>query len=221
MSEKKKIAIAGYASLENYGDTFIVKCNEYLINSLGKYDIILVDFEAPMNLFTKIIYYVVLVLSKFLGNYKTKAKLELLATKIRCYRYYKMKLRGTDAIVFAGGSLKYGTQKQWAYESMIVDIADKYNIPVMFNACNIQKYDAENWKCLYLTNRIKKSCVKMITSRDGEFGVKRLQDEYSIDNKIECYGVGDVAYWIPECYNIKKNNNSHLLFFSSHIDSIR
>ena len=200
----KNVGIAGYASLKNYGDTFIVKCNEYLVESLGDYEITTIDFEAKMNMIQKWIYYAVLLISKILKNNSIGSRLELLAVNINCRRYYKRQIQKVDAIIFANGSFKYGTQKQWAYEALIVDLADKYNVPVMFNACNIQKFNSKDWKCCYLTKRLNKKCVKMITSRDGQYGVERLQQEYHLRKDIVCQGVGDVAYWIPETYEIHK-----------------
>lgn len=207
----KNVGIAGYASLKNYGDTFIVKCNEYLVESLGDYEVTTIDFEAKMNPLHKAVYYGVLLVSKILKKNSIGARFELLAVNINCRHHYKKQLEQVDAILFAGGSLKYGTQKQWAYESIIIDLAEKKNIPIMFNACNIQKPDQDNWKCRYLTKRLNKKCVKMITSRDGEYGVDRLKNEYCLRNDIRCLGVGDVAYWIPETYQCQKNPASKVI----------
>lgn len=211
MSKRKNVGIAGYATLKNYGDTFIVKCNEYLVDSLGDYDITTIDFEVKMNIIHKCLYYAILVLSKVFKKNSLGAKFELLAVNINCRHYYKKQIKKVDALIFAGGSLKFGTQKQWACESILIDLAEKKYIPVMFNGCNIQKYNQENWKCRYLTKRLNKKCVKMITSRDGQYGADRLRKEYHVRKDIGCFGVGDTAYWIPEAYHYKKNDNANKL----------
>ncbi len=210
----KKIGIAGYASLKNYGDTFIVRCNEYLVKTIGDYEIIEIDFEGgdeKRSFLRRGVYYGILLASKLLKGCSIGAILELLAVNVDCRSYYKRKLAGVDALLFANGSLKYGTQKQWAYESLIVNIAEKHGIPVMFTACNIQRYDDSNWKCRYLTKTVNKSCVKAITTRDGQYGVKRLRDEYHIRTDIVCAGVGDVAYWIPETYGCRHNREADIV----------
>ncbi len=202
---KSRVAVMGLASINNYGDAFILKCVAYIVNELGNYEAEIVDFEPSMNLLRAFFYYFFLSISKIIPDEKLSARIEFAAVKIRCKKYYSNLLKNMDGLIFGVGSFKYGTQKLWAYYSLAVGIAQKLGIPVMFNAMNIQKADQSNWKCKFLLKHTNLSCVKMITSRDGSYGVERLKKEYHVRGDIICKGVGDAAFWIPECYHTCKN----------------
>ncbi|MGN0437431.1 MAG: polysaccharide pyruvyl transferase family protein [Lachnospiraceae bacterium] len=200
----KKIVVMGYIGLHNYGDNFIADSVKYLINSVSDCEVVEADLESDMSFVTKLFYYPFLVLSKFRKQSVLAAKFLNLAVKIRCKKTYRKLLKDCDALIFGGGGFKYGTQKVWAYYSLGVEIAQEYGIPVMFDAMNIQKYNGNDWKCRYLQEHANRPNVKMITTRDGEFGVERLVNDYKIRKDIICAGVGDPAFWIPECYGINK-----------------
>lgn len=198
----KKVLIMGLESLNNYGDNFILQCNKYLVDKSEGYEVILFDFEPTMTKIRKLFYYLVLCMSKLCPFKVLRYKLVLLAVKIRCLKAYMTAIEDADMVIFGVGSIKYGTQKVWAYYSLTIDIAKRSQVPVMFNAMNIQKYNAADWRCRFLQSRLNSECVKVITSRDGVAGVERLRNDYYINNGISCAGVGDVAFWIPECYQI-------------------
>lgn len=202
-TKKKKVAIMGLESLNNYGENFIIRCVNYLVRDFG-FDSTIVDFEPKMNLIKKCCYYFVLVISKMMPIKHMKYKIMYLAVKIRCSSFYNKSLKEADALIFGAGSFKYGTQKLWCYYSLAVEIADKYNIPVMFNAMNVQNYKEDDWRCKFLTKHANYECVKIITSRDGKHGADRLKNDYKLSPRIICGGVGDVAFWIPDCYQIGK-----------------
>lgn len=202
---KSRVAVMGLASINNYGDTFILKCVAYIVNELENYEAEIADFEPSMNLLRAFFYYFVLIISKIIPSEKLSARIEFTAVKIRCKKYYSNLLKSVDGLIFGGGSIKYGTQKVWAYYSLAIETAQRMGIPVMFNAMNIQKADQNNWKCRFLLEHLNLPCVKMITSRDGNYGVERLKKEYHIRRDIICKGVGDVAFWIPDCYHTFKN----------------
>lgn len=201
----KKILVMGYIGLHNFGDNFIADSVSYLIDSFSDCEIQEADLEPDMSFITKLLYYPFLVLSKFRKQSVLSAKFLNLAVKIRCKKEYRKQIENSDGLIFGGGSFKYGTQKVWAYYSLAVKIAEEYGIPVMFDAMNIQQYNGDDWKCRYLQNYANRPNVKMITTRDGEFGVERLKNDYKIRKEIICAGVGDPAFWIPECYGIKKD----------------
>ncbi|MBR0084939.1 MAG: polysaccharide pyruvyl transferase family protein, partial [Lachnospiraceae bacterium] len=96
---------------------------------------------------------------------------------------------------------------QWAQYSLMVEIAERLSIPVMLNAQNIQKYDSSDWRCRFLTKHAKSEVVKYITSRDGQPGADRLRKDYRIPDRIVCAGVGDSAFWIPQCYDVRIPEN--------------
>lgn len=200
----KKILIMGLESLNNFGENFVLQCDKYLVDEFGTCDVIIFDFEPAMTKIRKLVYYFVLCMSKLCLLKALRYKFVLLAVKIRCLKAYKTAIEDADMIIFGAGSFKYGTQKLWAYYSLTIDIAKKQKIPVMFNAMNIQKYNAADWRCRFLQSHLNSECVKVITSRDGAAGVERLRNDYHINNGILCAGVGDVAFWIPECYKVQR-----------------
>lgn len=198
--KRKKVIIMGLESLNNYGDNFILRCVKYLVDNLDIYDTEILDFESHINKIKKSIYYFILCVSKISPFKILRYKLIFVAVKLRCKKTYRKVLEHAEALIFGCGSLKYGTQKLWAYYSLAIEIANELEIPVMFNAMNIQKYNEHDWRCRFLQEHVNSACVKMITCRDGEFGVKRLVKDYHIGQNVSCVSVGDVAFWIPECY---------------------
>ncbi len=202
---KPEIAVMGLAGIHNYGDNFILDCVAYLIDRGGRYRAEAIDLEAPLKGGRAFLYAGILVLTKFLPKKRLRAELEYLAVRIRCGAYYRKALENKAALIFGSGSFKYGTQKLWAYYSLAVETAQRLRIPVMFNGMNIQKSDLGDWKCRFLADHANFPCVRMITSRDGESGERRLREEYGIRREICCKGVGDAAFWIPECYRMKRS----------------
>lgn len=207
---RKKVVVMGLGNINNYGDNFILQNVKYLIERTEKYETKIVDFELELHR-NKFFYYIILCISKVCILKTLRYKLIYLAVKIRCKKEYEKEIEKSDALIFACGSFKYGTQKLWAYYSLAIDIAEKNNIPVMFNAMNIQKYDEKDWRCQFLKKQAKKSCVKMITCRDGEKGVQRLKNDYEFSDSIFCAGVGDVAFWMKECYKIETKEKRNIV----------
>ena len=153
---------------------------------------------------------------RVLGKIAHLLKLESASNRLlpKRYKSYYSKalypeIERSDGIIFAGGSFKYGTQDLWARYSAIVDYANKHHIPVMFDAMNVQKYDATDFKCRYLKEHLNRECVRYFTSRDGEPGVKRLELDYAENNTgLKILPAADPAFWIPETYHVKRNKNA-------------
>ncbi len=197
------ILIMGLSTLNNMGEKYIIDCTKFLLKD--KCDTVSeCDFEPSLGIFRFFPYYGVLTLSKIIKNDALYSKLEYAAVKIRCASKYKKAIKESDGVIFAAGSLKYGTQKLWAYYCLAIEIANKFGKKVMFDAMNVQKHN-DSRKCTFLNEHLNYPNVSVITSRDGELGVRRLREEYHLDERIVCEGVGDVAFWIPECYNAKRN----------------
>ena len=179
MRYRMKISIIGLTKYENLGDQFIGKTVDYIVKEYGQIDTELLDFEynksdGNASLWSRI-------------TWKAACKLKLkqladvlLAEKYKSFYQKKLfkKLEKSDAVIFSGGSFKYGTQDVWVQYSTIIDYANEHNIPVMFNAMNVQKYDEGNFKCRYLKKHLNKPCVKYFSSRDGQAGVDRLKSDY-------------------------------------------
>ena len=206
-----KISIIGLTKYENLGDQFIGKTVDYIVKEYGQVDTELLDFEynksdGNASLWSRI-------------TWKAACKLKLkqladvlLAEKYKSFYQKKLfkKLEKSDAVIFSGGSFKYGTQDVWVQYSTIIDYANEHNIPVMFNAMNVQKYDEGNFKCRYLKKHLNKPCVKYFSSRDGQAGVDRLKSDY-VEKEIRVLPAADLAFWIPETYHVARNEKSNTI----------
>lgn len=208
----KKVLIFGLLGISNYGDNLIPECVQYMVNLNDNVESTVKDFVPKMNIVKKSVYHLLFKISdKNFINQAFKDKLVWKVENFKCRNYYEKLIKENDYVILGSGSFKYGTQRLWAYYSIAVEVAKKYNKPIMFNAMNIQKYDSASWKCRFLSEHANYKNVRLITSRDGDDGVIRLRKEYKINKHIKCFGVGDSAYWIPECYGVLRNTDSNVV----------
>lgn len=107
-----------------------------------------------------------------------------------------------DILVFAGGGIiKYRYQSFYDYISKIIGIADKYHIPVIFNAVGVEGYDENDERCIQLKNAVNCSCVKGITVRDD---INILKNKYITNERIYIKKVSDPAVWASTVYKKRK-----------------
>lgn len=204
----KKVAVMGLIDWINYGEQFLGNTVSYLVGT--DYDIKSIDFRPKKNKCRYLVYYFTVILAKILAFWKKSHCVVLFGIKCLAKRYYEEQLKDCDSIIFACGSYKYGTQKLWAYYSVVIEVAQKLNIPVMFNAMNIQDFKEDDWRCKCLKKYTNYQCVKVFTTRDGEYGLNKLRTDYlEKDTPIYSDAVGDPAFWIPECYGVKRMNEGN------------
>lgn len=203
----KKIAVMGLVDWVNFGERFLADTVAYLVGD--QYDIARIDFRPKKKTFGYLIFGMTVIAARVLSFWKESARLTLFGVRCFTKRYYEKQLKECDAIIFACGSYKYGTQKLWAYYSVVIEVAEKLNIPVMFDAMNIQDFNEKDWRCRCLKQHTNYSCVKCFTTRDGVYGLDKLRTCYlEPGTKIHSETVGDPAFWIPECYGVERNKNS-------------
>ncbi|MDE5777322.1 MAG: polysaccharide pyruvyl transferase family protein [Lachnospiraceae bacterium] len=203
----KKIVLMGLVDLENYGEQFLADTVEYLVGR--KYQAVSVDFRPPKKNLRHLLYWILLVLSKVFSFSQKSYKLLFWGISLLTRKYYAEQIKNADMIIFACGSYKYRTQKLWAYYSVAIEEAQKLNIPVMFDAMNIQNFDESDWRCRCLQTHTNYPCVKCFTTRDGVAGLEKLKRYYiNRDSDIKVEMVGDPAFWIPECYDVQKSNSA-------------
>lgn len=203
----KKIVLMGLVDLENYGEQFLSDTVEYLVGK--KYQTVSVDFRPSKKNIRYLSYWILLVLSKVFSFSQISYKLLYWGISILTRKYYAEQIKNADMIIFACGSYKYRTQKLWAYYSVAIEEAQKLNMPVMFDAMNIQDFDESDWRCLCLQAHTNYPCVKWFTTRDGVAGFEKLKSNYiNTDSDIKVEMVGDPAFWIPECYGVRKSNSA-------------
>ena len=196
------VLILGLDTLNNMGEKFIIECTKYILKD-AKYDYEVCDFEPKMTLYKKLIYFFLIAVSKTINNIEYSAKIEYLAVIFRCRKIYIQHIKKSDKIVVAAGSIKYSTQHLWAYYCLAINIAEKFNKDIMFDAANIQKYCDADWRCRHLARHLKSKNVKVITTRSGRAGLERIENEYKLPLHQVHGAVGDIAYWLPDLYDIR------------------
>lgn len=217
---KKKVALIGLNTFENLGDQVLCDSTNYLIEQCGcEYEVAHVNQYPPIrkknilkpnNLIYCIVCVINRILAKIIKSKKLFNKLELLAWKIRLFGYYQKALKGMDAAILAGGTIKYSNQGvNYAYE-FAVKQAEKYNIPFMFNAMSIEPFDGNDSRCIRLQKVLNSNSVKVISTRDGENGVGELKRNYLYNKDVLVFAVGDPAFWASEVYKIKKKNSDKI-----------
>lgn len=77
-------------------------------------------------------------------------------------------IRNCDIIIFGGAPLfNYLYQMFYERTAVTLELAQKYNKPVIFSAIGIESYHEDNEKCQRLKKTLNFECVKQITTRDG------------------------------------------------------
>ena len=217
----KKIAVVGLYSIRNVGDHIICETTKYLIDNAGL-DTEIVEVDAlprqkssykGFNFFTFAVSVLLRRLGQIFLNQKKcswfRYKFEYFSWWLRLHNYYKDALCDVDAIVFSGGGfLKFRTQGLNYYVEQIVRVAFKRKIPVMMNAVGVEGYSKDDIRCQRLKAAINLECVKIITTRDD---IILLENKYVINPKIYTAHVGDPAFWIPETYDIIKNEKTDII----------
>jgi polysaccharide pyruvyl transferase WcaK-like protein len=76
-------------------------------------------------------------------------------------------IQHSDLIVFGGAPMfNYLYQTFYERTAVTLEIAQKYNKPVIFSAIGVEAYDEDNAKCQRLKKALNMDCVKQITTRD-------------------------------------------------------
>ncbi len=208
-----KIAVVGLYSIKNVGDNVLCYSTIHLLRQmLPRVRIVEVDANptmAEVKQYGRIRAFIARVMIHFqkdLFSYECHTKFrywyEKTMWKLKSQRYFKDKLKGCDAVVFAGGGfLKFRTQGLNYYVEQIISIARDQHALVMMNGVGIEGYDENDIRCQKLKGMINDSCVKVITTRDD---IDILNNNYMTNKDILTSRVGDPALWTPEVYDIHR-----------------
>lgn len=108
-----------------------------------------------------------------------------LATKDETLLKTAEKLISESDIVFFGGAPLFNFRYQNFYErtAVTLEIAEKYNKPVIFSAIGVEGYDDNNEKCQRLKKTLNFDCVQQITTRDDFESLKKFveNEQLTID----------------------------------------
>lgn len=212
----KKVAVIGLYAIKNAGDNILCEATQYLIKQKNpEVQIVEVDVNPRIKSYKGlelIPFWISKVLIRISGSifkYENSSKFryyyEYFMWWLKINRKFKTQLKDVDAIVFAGGGfLKFRTQGLNYYVEQIMKIAKKNNIPVMMNGVGIEGYSETDIRCQRLKKAINQDCFKVITTRDD---IDTLKNNYIVNPNTKIAHVGDPALWVPECYNMKRNEN--------------
>lgn len=212
----KKVAVIGLYAIKNAGDNILCEATQYLIKQKNpEVQIVEVDVNPRIKSYKGlelIPFWISKVLIRISGSifkYENSSKFryyyEYFMWWLKINHKFKTQLKDVDAIVFAGGGfLKFRTQGLNYYVEQIMKIAKKNNIPVMMNGVGIEGYSETDIRCQRLKKAINQDCFKVITTRDD---IDTLKNNYIVNPNTKIAHVGDPALWVPECYNMKRNEN--------------
>lgn len=224
-----KIVLCGLTSDKNVGEHLVVDSCKWLYDRLIKEDneFCCLDFYARTNSNTskyindaifdlKIVKNVNSILKKCDKNLPALSGLINYcvwhldkSNRNRYLKYYEQKIKGADLIIFAGGGVIEATSVHSycfpIYE--IVKIAERENIPVIFNAVGLvgkcKKFDLRS---ITMKKALNSRMVKMISVRDG---IKEMNRNYLKYRKA--YKVADTAVWSSQVYKIKKDEKANII----------
>ena len=212
----KKVSVIGLYAIKNAGDNILCEATQYLIKQKNpEVQIVEVDVNPRIKSYKGLelipfwISKVLIRISGYIFKYENSSKFryyyEYFMWWLKINRKFKTQLKDVDAIVFAGGGfLKFRTQGLNYYVEQIMKIAKKNNIPVMMNGVGIEGYSETDIRCQRLKKAINQDCFKVITTRDD---IDTLKNNYIVNPNTKIAHVGDPALWVPECYNMKRNEN--------------
>lgn len=90
-------------------------------------------------------------------------------------------IKESDIIIFGGAPVfNYRYQNFYERTAVTLEIAQKYNKPVVFSAIGVDGYDEDSKKCQRLKETLNFECVKQITTRDDFKSLQKYIDNDQI-----------------------------------------
>lgn len=106
-------------------------------------------------------------------------------------------IKKCDMVIFGGAPLfNYAYQNFYERTAVTLEIAQKYNKPVIFSAIGVEGYSEDNEKCQRLKKALNFDCVKQITTRDGYDFLK----QYKENDEMVIGKVSDPAVFSSEVF---------------------
>lgn len=209
--KKHKLVFVGLYDVKNYGDPIIAHCTEWLyskhlpseccisrlcLDYIEKHDIIY-RWISNNRWIRKGFH----MLGMNWGKYNERVLLK------RYGRYFRKNIKDTDLVIVVGGGLiKYTYQFFGAGISGLMNAAEMYGVPVIFNAVGVEGYDASNTKCIILKTALHKKALRHITTRDD---IQTLYNCYFDQSPaIPCLKVADPAVWTAEAYGVAHKDSN-------------
>lgn len=174
-----KVLLCGLMQGRNFGDVVISDCVKYLIKKSAKKD--------------------------GLNN----VKISTLDIRRQKDKKSLNRVRNSDMVMFPGGGfIKYKQENLPRDMIRVVSRAEKYGIPVAFNAVGMEGYDESDEGCQSLFGMLHNRCTRYITSRDY---AEDINNTYLKDGYLSAKRVADPAVWAADTYKIKRDENSQVV----------
>lgn len=114
------------------------------------------------------------------------------------------KIEEADLIIFGGAPMfNYLYQRFYIRTIMITELAKKHDIPVIFSAIGIERYDADSEKCQSLKAALNDSTIKLITTRDGYDNLVHYRE----NDNFKIGKVSDPAVFTKEVFSDFENDD--------------
>lgn len=118
-------------------------------------------------------------------------------------------IKDCDIVIFGGAPLfNFLYQNFYERTAVTLELAQKYNKPVIFSAVGIEDYAETNEKCQRLKKTLNFDCVKQITTRDG---IEFLEQYKEREDLV----IGKVADPAVLCSSVFKNQVAEVKKFES------
>lgn len=174
-----KVLLCGLMQCRNLGDVVISDCVKYLLKKSAKKD--------------------------GLNN----VKISTLDIRRQKDKKNLNRVRNSDLVIFPGGGfIKYKQENLPRDMVRVMSRAEKYGIPVDFNAVGVEGYDETDEGCLSLHTMLHYRCTRKITSRDY---ADELNQTYLKDGYLTAQRVADPAVWASDTYKIKRDEKSEVV----------
>lgn len=183
-----KILLLTNRDSDNVGDQVIEACDISLISTMME------NLNIPRPLFQINSRAASIVTQKYLAT-KDEALLELADSLIK----------ESDIIIFGGAPVfNYRYQNFYERTAVTLEIARKYNKPVIFSAIGVDGYDEDSKKCQRLKKTLNFDCVKQITTRDNFDSLKKFVN----NDQITIKKVSDPAVFTSKVFEkfVEKDN---------------
>ncbi len=179
MEPDTKVLLCGLMQGRNFGDVVISDCVKYLLKKSAKKD--------------------------GLNN----IKISTLDIRRQKDKKSLNRVRNSDLVMFPGGGFIKFKQENLPRDMVrVMSRAEKYGIPVAFNAVGMEGYDEADEGCQALYGMLHSRCTRYITSRDY---ANYINDTYFKDGYLNAKRFADPAVWAADTYKIKRDESSQVV----------
>ena len=112
-------------------------------------------------------------------------------------------IQKADLIIFGGAPVfNYRYQSFYERTAITLELAEKYDKPVIFSAIGVEEYDEKSAKCQRLKETLNFACVRQMTTRDNFESLNKFRER----EDIKIAKVADPAVFTSEIF--KKFNRA-------------